>query len=249
MAELRTSENRIMADINHQRQQATRLVYGIGLPAALIAAVVWPVGIPVWGLIWLGCFLAAKHAGSPEKLRGAAGEERALSVLSGLPEQYAVFNQIELPDTRSRTGVREADFIVVGPNGVFIIENKDFRGTIVGTEHDQNWQQHKIGRKGTPYVTYGRNPVRQVQTYVSLLAGIFRERGIKAWITPLVSLSRDNGLDGISSGKVQVVQATDLCWTILEHRGVLTEDTRGEVIRVLEELRQGQVEQGERKAA
>ena len=57
-------------------------------------------------------------------LAGAAGEDRVLAALSVLPAKYTLFNQIRLPDEHSRTGFREADFMVVGNNGVFIIENK-----------------------------------------------------------------------------------------------------------------------------
>jgi hypothetical protein len=88
-----------------------------------------------------------------------------LAVLSGLPTEYILFNQIRLPDERSKTGFREADFVVVGPNGVFIIENKDFRGWIQGDGNSSNWEVHKVGRGGTPYIKSCRNPVRQVQTW------------------------------------------------------------------------------------
>ena len=67
--------------------------------------------------------------------------------------------------------------------------------------------------------------------------------GIKAWITPLVSLSRDNSIDLIRSDRVKVVQGADLCSTILAHQGMLTEENRGKVLEILEELRAGQWDQ------
>jgi hypothetical protein len=240
MAIDRTTENQIAAGINKERQQVTRNVYRVGIPAVLLATAICPLGILVWSFIWFVCLLIAKNSGAAMKLCGSAGEDRILNVLSGLPTEYTVFNQIKLPSERSRTGFREADFVVVGINGVFLVENKAYRGRIVGDEHSLNWEQHKIGRGGTPYVTLGRNPVRQVQMYVYLLSGIFRSRGITAWITPLVSLSRDNSIDLIRSEKVMVVQGTDLCSTILAHQGMLTEENRGRVLEVMEELRAGQ---------
>ena len=243
MAIDRTTENQIAAGINVERRKATRKVYQVGIPLALIASAICPYGIPAWALIWFRCYRSAKRTGAPDKIRGAAGEARALTVLSGLPEEYTLFNQIKLPDERSRTGYRELDYVIVGPNGCYLIENKDYRGRIVGDEFSRNWERHKVGCGGTAYVTEGRNPVRQVQTYVSLLSGIFRSRGITAWITPLVSLSRNNSVDMIHSERVNVVQGTHLGDAILAHKGLLTEENREKVLGVLEELRAGQWEQ------
>ena len=243
MAIDRTTENKIAAGINEERLQATRKVYQLGIPTVLIATAICPLGILVWAVIRFVCLLIANNTGNPGKLRGAAGEERILNVLSGLPAEYTIYNQIKLPCERSRTGYREADFIVVGPNGVFITENKDFRGRLVGNADSEEWEQHKVGRGGTHYVSMGRNPVHQVQGYVAILAGIFRTRCIRAWITPMVSLSRDNSVDLIRSEKVKVVQGADLCSTILAHQGMLTEENRGKVLEILEELRAGQWDQ------
>jgi hypothetical protein len=90
----------------------------------LLASVLIPVCIPFWAIIWFTIYQSVKKGGSAIMLAGAAGEDLALAHLSRLPDEYTVFNQICLPDSRSRTGYREADFVVVGPNGVFIIENK-----------------------------------------------------------------------------------------------------------------------------
>jgi hypothetical protein len=178
-------------------------------------------------------------------LAGAAGENRALAVLSGLSAEYTLFNQIRLPDGRSSTGFREADFMVVGPNGVFIIENKDYRGRVEGDWNSAYWEVHKIGRCGTPYMKSCRNPVRQVQVYVSLLAAIFSSRDIKAWITPMVSLSRDNSLGLINSEKVQVMRVADLCENILAHHGTLSTENMDKVLGLLEELRTGRFMQAQ----
>ena len=133
---------------------------------------------------------------------------------------------------------RSFDYIVVGANGVFIVENKDYRGRLVGDGSAREWIQHKVGRGGTPYSSDAKNPVHQVQAYVRLLGDVFRERGIRAWITPIVSLSRDNSLDEIVSPKVQVVQGTDLCSVLIAHPGRLQVEARAKVIEALEWLRE-----------
>jgi hypothetical protein len=245
MAKDRTTENHITATINKDRRRATCKVNLICIPVALIASFFCPAGIPIWAFAWFVLFKTAQQSGSAVLLTGAAGEEKALSVLLRLPDEYTIFNQIQMPDERSRTGFREADFVVVGPNGIHIIENKDFRGMIVGDEYSYTWEICKVGRQGTHYSTSGRNPVRQVQVYVSLLSRILRNRGINAWITPLVSLSQDNGLDQISSKKVKVIKATDLCDIIQANNRNLTEEAMMKTLDIMEELRVGELCPGE----
>ena len=237
MASLRTTVNRITEQIETDLRRSTRTVCKYGIPLVLLASVLIPVCIPLWVLIWAMIYQYVKKDGSSVMLAGAAGEERALTQLSTLPDEYTVFNQICLPDSRSRTGYREADFVVLGPNGVFIIENKDYRGWVKGAWNSDQWKLYKIGRCGTPYINSCRNPVRQVQVYVSLLAGIFSRRDIKAWITPMVSLSRNNSLGLINSEKVKVMRVVDLCGNILAHHGALSKENMEKVLGVLEALR------------
>ena len=128
MARLRTTANRITERIEMDRRQSTRTVCKYGIPLMLLASVIIPFCIPLWALIWFAIYRSTKKSGSSVMLAGAAGEDQALTYLSRLSDEYTVFNQICLPDSKSSTGYREADFVVVGPNGVFIIENKDYRG-------------------------------------------------------------------------------------------------------------------------
>jgi hypothetical protein len=239
MATNRTTENNITASIRKYRRRVTKWIFWVGLPTVTAASVMCPDGIWVWVLAWLVCFQLARRTGSSIMLAGAAGEERALSVLSGLPEEYTLFNQIQLPDGRSSTGFREADFVVVGPNGVFIIENKSYRGWIKGDGNSAEWELHKTGRRGTKYTQPCRNPVPQVRVYVSLLRAMFAGRGIRAWITPLVSLSENNYLGWITSERVKVVRLVDLLDTILGNQGRLPREEIVRVLGLLEELRAG----------
>jgi hypothetical protein len=124
MAIDRTTENHVYADIRLSRKVAARWVCRIGIPAVIIASVLCPGGIWIWLLAWFVAYQTLRCQGSAVMLAGAEGEDRVLAALSGLPAEYTLFNQIRLPNERSRTGFREADFVVVGNNGVFIIENK-----------------------------------------------------------------------------------------------------------------------------
>ena len=239
MAIDRTTENHVYAEIRTSRKLAARWVCRIGIPAVIIASVLCPGGIWIWLLALFVAYHITRSQGSVVTLAGAAGEDRVLATLSALPARYTLFNQIRLPDDRSRTGFREADFVVVGNNGIFIIENKDYRGEIHGEGNAANWELHKVGMGGTPYCCICRNPVRQVRVYVTLLSRLFAMRDINVRITPLVSLSKNNSLAGISSPRVQVMGVDDLCGKIIAHKGTLSNDNRERVIGLLEELRAG----------
>jgi hypothetical protein len=75
--------------------------------------------------------------------------------------------------------------------------------------------------------------------YVTLLSKLFAMHGIKVRITPLVSLSQNNSLAGISSPRVQVMGVDELCGKIVAHKGTLSSDNRKRVIGLLEDLRSG----------
>jgi len=239
MAIDRTTENHVYVDIRLSRKLAARWVCRIGIPAVIIASVLCPGGIWIWLLAFFVFFQITRCQGSAVMLAGAAGEDRALAALYGLPADYTFFNQIRLPDERSRTGFREADFVVVGNNGVFIIENKDYRGEIRGEGTAANWELHKIGIGGTPYTKACRNPVRQVRIYVTLLSRLFAMRDINVRSIPLVSLSQNNSLVGINSPRVPVMGVDELCAKIMAHKGTLSAENRERVIGLLEELRAG----------
>jgi hypothetical protein len=75
--------------------------------------------------------------------------------------------------------------------------------------------------------------------YVTLLSKLFAMRGIKARITPLVSLSQNNSLAGINSTGVPVMGLGELCGNIIAHKGMLSFHNGERVIGLLEELRSG----------
>jgi len=58
-------------------------------------------------------------------IKGAEGEEKVARVLSFLPANHTVFNDLNLEE-----GGPDFDHVVVSPAGVFVIETKNWRGEI-----------------------------------------------------------------------------------------------------------------------
>ena len=151
MADLQhIKNNRLSEEMDREVSNKRKLVLGIGLPVALVVLIVNP-GLGVLAFFAVGFAWLVAGGKDASEVAGAAGEDYTLQVLASLPASYTVFNQVELPDERSSTGLRELDFIVCGPNGIFVVESKNHKGELSGSEDDETWTVFKIGRRGSPY--------------------------------------------------------------------------------------------------
>lgn len=187
----------------------------IGMPIVTILCLVFP------GIWWWFCtvFLIIFLNSGSIKRAGAQGEDSTLKILSSLPDSYTVLNQVNVPNKESRTGNTELDFIVVGPNGIFVIEVKNNNSKIMGTENDREWLVHKVGRKGTAYTTSMRNPIKQLKRQIWALGNFTKERGHKAWIEGIVFLSNPNSsLEFTGEPSVPILHNSGLTDYILNYK-------------------------------
>lgn len=123
---------------------------------------------------------------------GATGEELALEMLSKLPDNYSLYNQVHIPNPSSSTGFNEADLIVVGENGVFIIEVKYSSGEIVVSDKP-TWEVAKTVGDGNIFNKELRNPVQQARKLAGLLAGHFKNKGVELWVQNVALFTHPEG--------------------------------------------------------
>jgi len=71
--------------------------------------------------------------------RGLKGEEAVIEALSCLSDDYYLINDVKLPNLRGNI-----DHILLGPNGIFVIETKNYSGTI---ECDGDSWKRIVGEK------------------------------------------------------------------------------------------------------
>ncbi len=98
--------------------------------------------------------------------KGVRGEARVHKVLARLPEDYHLLEDIVL---KTKRGTTQIDHVVVSKFGVFLIETKNYRGDIYGSDNRKEWTQIiptyvKFGNSKTyTYITKNRlyNPVKQ----------------------------------------------------------------------------------------
>ena len=109
---------------------------------------------------------------------GDTGVERSLDILSELPEGYHVFSNVRVDEAYFGT-------VVVGRNGVFIINTKNHNGEITPSD-EYDWTQKKVGRGGTEYTATLRNPVKQTKKQIYNMSQLLKKNNIRAWVDGIV---------------------------------------------------------------
>ena len=130
-------------------------------------------------------------------LKGAEGEETVARILSFLPANHTVFNDLQLDP-----GGPAFDHIVVAPAGIFVIETKNWSGDITF----ENGQVICNGRLPS------RPPLKQVKEEAAALLDHLSAAGCpSAPVYPVVCFAGNRPQGGISNiGGVRICTETDL---------------------------------------
>ncbi len=114
---------------------------------------------------------------------GVRGEEATLKILQKLPKGYTILTN---PVILNRGITMELDFVVVGKNGVFIVETKNYRGIIKGKTSKQTWKQVRHGKNDKVYEKEISNPVKQSYRQGKRMLEMFKDFNITADVYPVV---------------------------------------------------------------
>lgn len=196
------------------------LVSGYLLRAALPVP---PIPQSVAGLLFiaLAVFLAACMNGVERKLadfnKGAQGEEAVARELGFLSSDYRVFNCIESGREALLPSNGDYDHVVIGPTGVFLIETKNWSGTITL----ENSVILYNGRKPD------RPPMAQVKSAASSLASRLKEAcGIAVEIKPVICFATNKFTAGIAGADgVMVCNMRDLNSVITDRNSTTALDS------------------------
>ena len=104
-------------------------------------------------------------------VKGYEGEASARRILGKtIPGQQYVINRLILKSGDKST--HEIDHLLINSNGVFVIETKNWSGTIYGKETDKYWTQVLTkNKKNTP-----ENPIKQNETHIFHISNILSEK-------------------------------------------------------------------------
>lgn len=157
---------------------------------------------------------------SEETLKGKQGEAHIHSILTHLPVEYTVFDDVIL--RTAGVGTTQIDHVVVSKYGVFAIETKNYRGEIYGDDNRQEWKQiivtdvtfRKKWWKTYSHVTknYFYNPVMQSVAHANAI-----KKALVDWpnlkVVPIVVFAGSAVLNGVNT-QHHVVYSDQLLATI-----------------------------------
>lgn len=153
---------------------------GIGLLAG-VALAAWVVA-PVAAVLAIPAVMVARRTARVAR-SGADGEAATLAVLRQLPDDHVVFNQMKIPCPGSKTGWVEADFVIVSPTRVTVVEAKNHRGFIQAYGAQPRWSVQGLGGRTTTMA----NPCTQVRRHAALLGSWLRRQGASGvWVETAV---------------------------------------------------------------
>lgn len=114
---------------------------------------------------------------------GVKGEKKTLDFLEELPKSYTVITN---PVIRNRGAEIELDFVVIGENGVFIVETKNYSGIIHGKTSQNSWKQIKHSKNNKVYEKEVKNPARQVARQAGKMRELLIDLDVSADVFPIL---------------------------------------------------------------
>lgn len=146
-----------------------------------------------------------KVLSSASTTKGKSGEMHIHNILTQLPEDYTVLDDIVM---KTANGTTQIDHVVVSKYGVFAIETKNYHGKIFGDDNQQEWTQiivtnvtyRKKWYKTYSYVTKNHfyNPVKQSIGHMYAI-----KKALKEWpdlkIVPIVVFVGSADLNHVTS--------------------------------------------------
>ena len=123
--------------------------------------------------------------------RGREGEIRNSDRLErGLDDDYYIINDVDLAFGKKKSQI---DHIVLGPNGIFVIETKNWRGKLIGNETDSVWTQVKEDKNGNTIKIKLGNPIVQNFRHVQTTKSVLEANGINSDdVCSVVVVNNDN---------------------------------------------------------
>lgn len=142
-------------------------------------------------------------------IKGARGEEVVSRHLSMLPAGYNLYNSLHL-GARPDQGTGDLDHVITGPNGIFVVETKNWSG-VISSRSDGIYIDGKIA---------SRSPTEQVQQEATVLREWIREAvSITLPVTPVLCFvdGRLSGGERNQVGPVEICTAETLVERITGH--------------------------------
>lgn len=127
---------------------------------------------------------------SNEKRAGIRGEKFATKLIrETLNDNDILLCNVRISYDGKKT---ELDNVILNKRGIFIIEVKNYVGSITGGLNDYEWSKTKVTASGNAYTSSVKNPIKQVRRQVYILANYLKDNGINVWIEGYAFLAEGN---------------------------------------------------------
>jgi len=127
---------------------------------------------------------------TPWKRAGRKGENLAGQLItSQLRPKDRLFRNVKISYEGKPA---EMDYIIVNNYGVFIIEVKNYKGRLYGSESDYEWRKLKTDDWGNDFQKTVKNPIPQVKRQVYILAKYLQSYGVDVWVEGYAILIENN---------------------------------------------------------
>lgn len=195
---------------NHLQEELKRCLWYrrisriIGIPSLLLI-------LPTMGITFIPFLIAlVVYNINDKKVRvlssGLEGENKANSIFEKLSDDYYVLSDLNV---KVGNKTSQIDNIVVGSNGIFVIETKNLNGLIEGNEDDKEIVQHKVGVKGGKYSKTFYNPIKQVSTHVYRVSEVLKRYNLNKWVQGAVYFTNRNCIVDINSTRIPVFSVAE----------------------------------------
>ena len=159
------------------------------------------------------------------KLLGKWGEKKVSLLLGLLGNGYKVFNDVII---RNGNWTSQIDHLIISHYGLFVIETKNYKGWIFGSETASQWTQNIYGKKNR-----FMNPIHQNYAHVKAIEALLSQEYPLLPIFPIVAFSSEATLKFDTNGKV--VTFRQLARTIRSHQDKVLDSV--EMTAIVEWLR------------
>lgn len=164
-----------------------------------------------------------------QKKAGRYGERVAIHLIQEiLNEKDVLLTNVKISFEDRET---ELDDVIINNRGVFIIEVKNYSGTLSGDEDDFEWIKNKETEAGNFYHKMVKNPIKQVKRQISILSQYLRENGVFIWVEGYTFLVENNS--PINSSYVLNTQKDIHTAIHLGTNNKITKKTKEKIIKLL----------------
>jgi hypothetical protein len=142
---------------------------------------------------------------------GSVGEERVAAALKALPDSYVLISGLVVPPNRG-----DIDHVVIGPNGIFVLEAKNYGG-IISCDKDV-WKKVRVSPDGKSHEAMIGSPSNQIKRNAKVLKDhillkkreIFHGKSPHIWVHAILVFTNSRASLELSNPTVDIVELDNL---------------------------------------